>query len=45
MGCLHSELGMEHLLLFESVSRGRMKMAARETVLEGSVPFALGSAW
>lgn len=45
VGCLHSELLAEHLLLFESVSLGRMKMAARETVLERSVPFALGSAW
>ena len=45
VGCLHPELLAEHMLLFESVNPGRMKMAARETVLEGSVPFALGSAW
>ena len=45
VGCLHSELGIEHLRLFESVSQGRMKMAACETVLDGSVSFTLGSAW
>ena len=45
VGCVHSELGMEHLLLSESVSWGRMMKAAHEAVLEGSVPFALGSAW
>ncbi len=38
VGCLQSELGMEDLLLFESVSWGRMKMAAHESVLERSAP-------
>ena len=46
VGCLHSELLAEHLLLFETVSWGRMKIAARETVPgRPSVPFALGASW